>query len=302
MGLFGGGGLLGLGGGGGGLLGLGNLFDDDNQKPKQYKIDIFTPEQWKLHQTASDIVSEGLKTGVSPYPGTQVPSTGPLLSRYLSMAGGYQPTTSPLYQGGSSLLQRVLNAQPAAPQVDTTAAKQYWTDKYLNPMMSTFKYDVLPQLKESYTAGVGAKDTSGLNRAITRELGRMYTDLSSNYADLLWNERMLGETALDRALSAVPLAAGYETTPYLSTMDVLQQAGTLGRELEREPLQEEYQKWLMQQQYMSPYLSMATPLLYQSPYQPYLYQPPMSFEQQLMLSLIGGGAQGAGMALGAAMV
>jgi hypothetical protein len=274
---------------------------DDDQKPEQYKIDIFTPQQWQLHKQAGDIVGKGLKRGVSPYPGTQVPSTGPLLSRYLEMAGGYQPTTGPLYQGGGSLLQRVLSGQPAAPQVDTTATKQYWTDKYFNPMMSTFKYDVLPQLKETYTAGVGAKDTSGLHRASTRELGRMYTDLSSQYADLLWGERMLGETALDRALSAVPLAAGYETTPYLSTMDVLSQAGGIGRELEREPLQEDYQKWLTQQPYMSPYLSMASPMLYQSPYQPYLYQPPLSFEQQLMLTLAAGGAQGAGMAMGGGM-
>lgn len=274
-------------------LGLG-----DDQDPEQYKIDVLTPEQRQLQKRLSRIVSQGLKTDVSPYPGTQVPSTGPLLSRYLEMAGGYQPTTSPVYQAGGTLLERVLSGQPAAPQIDIGPAKEYWTQKYLNPMMSMFKYDVLPQLKETYTAGVGAKDTSGLHRASTRELGRMYTDLASQYADLLWGERMLGETALDRALSAVPLAAGYETTPYLGTMDILQQAGMLGRELEREPLQEAYQKWLTQQQYMSPYLSMAMPLLTQQAYEPYVYQPPLSFEQQLMLSLIGGGATGLGMYLG----
>lgn len=299
MGLFGGGGLLGFAGD---LLG-----GESSQKPKQYQIPTLTKEQLELQKQAINILNKGLTSGISPYPGTQIPSTGPLLSRYLQMAGGYQPTTSPLYQGGSSLLQRVLNAQPTTPSgIDTATTKQYWTDKYLNPMMSTFKYDVLPQLKESYTAGVGAKDTSGLNRAIARELGNMYTNLSGNYADLLWNERALGtalqESALDRALSATPLAAGYETTPYLSTMDVLQQAGTTGRALEREPLQEAYQKWLTEQGYNSPYLSMALPLVNQSAYEPYLYQPPLSFGQQLLSSLIGGGAQGAGMALGGAMI
>jgi len=225
--------------------------------------------------------------GIEPYPGTTVPGSNTLLDQLFSQAGGY--TGSPLYTGSASVLERALGASP-----DYGATRDFWTDAFLNPMMSQFKRDILPSIREQ-NIGQGTFRSGGRYRAETNAAGDLMTNLTGQLANLMYGER---ESTLNRAMEAVPQAQNLQG----GAMNILTSGGGLLRGFEQEGLAEDYSKWAMSQPYNNPWLQLAPTALGVQAQSPYLYQGAPSTMGTIANAGIGaiasGGAMGLGQGLG----
>jgi len=206
--------------------------------------------------------------GVEAYPGTRIPETPQSLQDYLSQAGGY--LQSPMYQQGETALSRALSGQPAW-DTDLGKAEDYWNQAFYQPALNQYQRQTLPQIRENF-AGFGGYRTSGREEAERRSLNDLITNLQGERAGLLWNEvqsgRQAQESALQRALQAVPTAQAYQ----LGGLNTLLGAGQTQYQLEQAPLEEQYQNWLYQQPYNNPYLQMAQGTAGQQLNNPYVVQ------------------------------
>jgi hypothetical protein len=243
---------------------LGSLFGGDSKIDVE-QASLLTKEQKDLFDKMLKYVSPRVGSGVEPYSGTVVPSAGPLLEQYLGAAGNVG--ASPLYTSGQSVLQRAMSMKPAW-KPDMQAAENYWEDSFYRPAMTRFKREMLPAIREGYS-GMGAYDSGGRHRAETRALADLATNLEGQRGSLMWGERQAGRTAtenaMNRATNVLPQAMQYLNYP----LSASKEAGIISREIEREPLEEQYQKWLMSRPWASPYWPIAQNLVNTRAVQPY---------------------------------
>lgn len=289
-----------------GLLGgvgdfVSGIFGGGQKTPKVEQASTLTPMQESVLKNMGRLVNPGLKEGATPYSGTRVPGQNQLLSNYFSSAGSV-PTES-LYSNAGNALNTAMSGQPLYGS-DMNAAKDYWKSAYYDPAMDNFMKEMLPKLRESYAGGTF--DSGGRLRAEQNALADVATGLNSNLASIMYGEHQAGQNekdlAANRALGATSVAQQFGQVPF--------QAGAAQYEYDKGPLEEDYQKWLMQQDWANPYITTALGMTGVNAVSPYLSQDSPSTASSmgnwlgtnatnLMGSMMGTAGEGAGNALSA---
>lgn len=202
-----------------------------------------TPAQMKLVRKLSDQLHGQIGENVDPYTGDIVAGESGLQSQLFDL----MKQSSSGRAGGMDLI-RTLQRQGldmAGQEYDPQQEQDYWRQAFVEPARHRFYEETMPQLREQF-AGQNALSSSGFNRAVAREAGRMETDLASQLAQavqqgktLNLQERSVGLNTLDSALQQ---------------LDALSQAGQIQRGIEQGGLDEQLQKWQQQQPYNNPWL------------------------------------------------
>lgn len=149
--------------------------------------------------------------------------------------GSINPTVNMApYQQGTNVLAKAMEMNPTW-NTDPGAAEEYWRKSFYEPAMQRFKSETLPEIREQF-AGSGAYRSGGRNRAETKAMGEMATDLEGKLAELMWGETQAGreaqESAMNRAMQATPLALQYASTPETMLQQALQ-TGMMGQQLSK---------------------------------------------------------------------
>jgi hypothetical protein len=240
----------------------------------QGQLGQLTPEQAAVQEETLDFIlgnkQFGLRReggpGIEPYPGTRIPEVPGSLQEYLTRAGQYGE--SPMYKTGESTLSRILSGEPSF-DTDLGKAEEYWDKAFYQPAKNRYQREMIPQLRENF-AGFGGFRSSGREEAERRSLTDFLTNIEGQRAGLLWNELQAGrgaqESALERALQAVPTSMDYGAMP----LNMMRDAGQLQYQLEQAPLEEQYQNWLVSQPWNSPYMEMGQAMMGAPAFEPYL--------------------------------
>ena len=264
--------LLGGGGGGGSSPSV-----QTGQQPRM------TPQQRRLLDLLSRQAATGIEEGVDPYPGTRTPEASPLEEQLFGRLEDRQLSVMDQLDDWATGMM-----EPEA--YDPTAAREHWQQSFVEPARQQFHEETLPGLDERY-AGMGAMSGSGFEKAIADAAGRMDTQLGSQLAQLMYQDRsrhdqlglqqqQLGLGGMDRAFQ--------QFAP-------LMQAGQMQRGIEQQQLEEDYQDWQMTQGWANPWLQAAQVPLQAQPFQNY------AVAQQGSPGLLGSMMPGIGQGIGRAI-
>ena len=264
--------LLGGGGGGGSSPSV-----QTGQQP------TMTPQQRRLLDLISRQAATGIEEGVDPYPGTRTPEASPLQEQLFGRLEDRQLSVMDQLDDWATGMM-----EPEA--YDPTAAREHWQQSFVEPARQQFHEETLPGLDERY-AGMGAMSGSGFEKAIADAAGRMDTQLGSQLAQLMYQDRgrhdqlglqqqQLGLGGMDRAFQ--------QFSP-------LMQAGQMQRGIEQQQLEEDYQDWRMTQGWGNPWLQVAQVPLQAQPFQNY------AIAQQGSPGLLGSMMPGIGQGIGQAI-
>lgn len=242
-----------------------------------------TPQQRRLLDLLSRQAATGIEEGVDPYPGTRTPEASPLQEQLFGRLEDRQLSVMDQLDDWATGMM-----EPEA--YDPTAAREHWQQSFVEPARQQFHEETLPGLDERY-AGMGAMSGSGFEKAIADAAGRMDTQLGSQLAQLMYQDRgrhdqlglqqqQLGLGGMDRAFQQI---------------SPLMQGGEMQRGIEQQQLEEDYQDWQMTQGWANPWLQVAQVPLQAQAFQNY------ATAQQGSPGLLGSMMPGIGQGIGRAI-
>jgi len=250
--------------------------------------------------------------GVTAYPGQMVPGQSPLQQQGFDVAQGLTPIAG----GGQQYFGDMLGgADPSAPGRAMGMAET-GIQNMMQPFdpstimqglqpgrelaMDTFG-DISKVLKERSVAGAGTADTGGLDRAMSREAGRLSLGLGAQAMPYLAQgqqnqlgrqSQAIGQSQTQAGLPGQVLGqAGQVGGQGMNMLSQILNMGGMQRGIAGEQMQEPYQKWQTEQPYNNPWINVLGSLQGSAPQMDYVSeQESPGFMSQMM--------PGLGMALG----
>lgn len=213
------------------------------QKVGVKQAPTLTKTQRQLLDKMTNLLLEQVGVGVPSYPRQIVPGPSTLQTQAFQ-------TISDILGGqgiGGEMLGRGMEAlSDILKPYDPTLAMQAWEKSVKEPVLRTWREELLPEISERFGAQ-NALSSSALRQALIKSGERLGSDISGQLAQTLLTER---QQARQAQLAGIPLTQ----LPLQQVMQALQ-AGGIQREIEAQMMQEPYQKWLYEQPYMNPWLT-----------------------------------------------
>jgi hypothetical protein len=267
--------LGGIASGIGGAL-AGSLFGGDNDSDvKTGTMPRWTPEQMKLLQQATELLSKGPRAETA-YPGALPGTEGITNIENLSLSG------LETLLGGDNLLaqQQAALSQRMNPEARAREVEDYFQEAVAAPMMETYREDILPGISRRYApSGFWSSERLRTEENATEDLLDALTQARTGLA---YQERQDALTAM----GMVPESVQGQASLYGAGLG----AGEQLRGIERAGRGAEYSEWLRTQPDEEEWLAEVMGILGLSPYDSYAFaeQGQEGLLSQLSGGLIGG--------------
>lgn len=259
------------------------IFGSSDSGGFQGNVSTLLPGQENLLNQLVSLMSGQLGQGVSSYGGQVAPGASNLQN--LAFGG-----VENLFSGGGAYGQGAGALESILGDYDPSSALEFFNTSVKQPVMDIFKEDILPQTLEPFV-GMGALSSSAAMDA-SKQAGE---DVSSNLGNILGNLVYQGEQShLGRQAGSLGQSLNFAQMPINAAL----QAGGTQYGIESAQNQEGYNKWLSEQGYNNPYLSLLNSALGTQAFSPVVQAPSQS--SGLMGMLAPGIGQGIGQSLGKA--
>lgn len=276
-----------------------NFLFGSKPKYETKTVQTLLPEQQELLTSLINVISPQLGGSVPAYEGELVAPLSPLQQSVLESAQSMvEPLSSLFSQGlqtfssstpavspsseakGASYWKGLMTAFTPEPW-DKSEAEEYWRKAFVAPAEQQYWQQIVPQLSEKF-AGSNAIDSSAFARAMTSSGANLATDLGSELAKTIMQDReawrnfylgtlgagtdlartVLGDitSARDYSLGQQKLGLARQELGLRATEDALNQLmnlsnlGDIERQVNQAQLQADYKKWLQSQPYNNPWL------------------------------------------------
>jgi len=222
------------------------LFGSSGSPRQAGTADLLTGSQKELLNKLLSFAGNNVGTGLSPYGGDLSAGASPLESQSFD-------AISSMLSGGGILGQGQNALSGLLSDFDPTEASVAWQASVGDPMMDAWINEVLPFIKEEFTA-LGAGSSGAANRAIAGSGEDLAESMGANLAKYLFDA---GESHKSRQAAAADEALSYASTPVQLGLS----AGATQRGISQDALTADYREWLRTQAENNPALALAMNLL-----------------------------------------
>lgn len=229
------------------------------------KVQVMTPDQMNLLNSATNKVTLGLGQGVPQYQGQITPgATQNQMSAFSRVGGLFGPNQ--LGEANQTATLQALSGQPAF-TVDPAQREQYYQQSVVNPAMAQFN-DTLRGVDARY-GDTWASDSGAHRAAVNDAATRLSTNLGAIRGDLVNRDVQAGYGAMESGANRMMGALGAN---YLADANARQNIGlqsALGgeqRAIDAQFRGEDYNKWLSAQDWANPWWGQFQSVMGAAPY------------------------------------
>lgn len=229
------------------------------------RVQVQTDGQLDLTNALTNQVNRNVGTGITPYGGQITAGTsGNQQAAFDGVGGLLGPNTR--FDNANAALKRSMSGTPVT-QIDPAAREAYYQQSVVNPARRDFN-DTLRGVDARY--GDRWSQDSGAHRAAVNDAAVNFgTNMGGIRGDLVYRDEMAGRESAERAADRALGGAGQAFVADANVRQNLGLASMLGgeeRAIEGQGRGEDFNKWMMGQDWANPWLGFAGTALSSTPY------------------------------------